>query len=254
MQYQKITEFCSAERIQRYRKLCKSDEETIKLYEANLEVSRAFYPLLSSFETFLRNNIDNAFTTRFGDDWLYTERKGAGFLKKVADANEQAARRRAKKQGKRVVYPPTQAKKIEEAISKLKKRNEVLAKSRQPRFKITRGKVIAELSFGFWTMFYRKDYHAAAGGLAVNKCFRFRPKGLNYSQINGHLFNIRDLRNRIYHNEPICFGRGCIDFSKALQTRREIYELLTWMDRDLPVYVQQFDAVEVAVKQWEQRK
>ena len=55
---------------------------------------------------------------------------------------------------------------------------------------------------------------------------------------------MRDFRNRIYHNEPICFNGNNIDFAYATQIKNELYELLDWIDCDLPKYVKTFDSID----------
>lgn len=250
MEYDKFLRFSSFERVERYRKLCKSDDETLRLYEVNLKTSKAFYPLLSLIETFLRNSIDDAISSRFGPNWLEEQQRKGGFLKKSEAAAIKASKRWEKRTGQKAPPPVTQIAGIRKAKSKLKKRNEILKKARKPLIEVTKGRIIAELTFNFWTLFYRKDGNKYTGGVAVNKCFRYRPKGINFNEINGYLHEIRTLRNRIYHNEPICFNEDCIDFEATLQTRDKIYELLSWMDRDLPAYVRQFDTVETEAKRW----
>jgi len=253
VQYAKFTHFSSLERIERYRKLCTSEDETLNLYECNLKISMTFYPLLSLIETFLRNSIDNALSEKFGPNWFKDEQKASGFLGKAEITAIQIATKKAEKTGRRFTKPQTQIDAIRGAIKKLERKNGNLKRNNKPQFKITRGKIIAELSFGFWTQFYRKSEHKATGGVAVNKCFSFRPKGINFNEINGLLYEVRTLRNRIYHNEPICFNGNSIDFTEVLQTRDRIYELLSWMDRDIANYVAKFDTIEDEVSCWNKR-
>jgi hypothetical protein len=65
---------------------------------------------------------------------------------------------------------------------------------------------------------------------------------------NPHTFaewkKIRDFRNRIYHNELICFNGNSVDFAYANRIKSELYELLDWIDSDLSAYVKTFDTID----------
>jgi hypothetical protein len=65
--------------------------------------------------------------------------------------------------------------------------------------------------------------------------------------INQKLNRIREFRNRIYHNEPICFNGSSIDFTEATNIKNEIYELLEWMDADLVTYVEYFNGIDAKI-------
>jgi len=70
---------------------------------------------------------------------------------------------------------------------------------------------------------------------------------LQRKQINFILQEIREFRNRIYHNEPICFIGNTIDFSKAIRIKSEIYNVLNWMDADLAIYTAKFDSIDANI-------
>ena len=75
-------------------------------------------------------------------------------------------------------------------------------------------------------------------------CFPNKPANANRSTIGQKLERIREFRNRIYHNEPICFNGNDIDFTYVTVIKAELYELLDWIDNDLPTYVKSFDSVD----------
>lgn len=72
---------------------------------------------------------------------------------------------------------------------------------------------------------------------------RGKPRHVNRSLLSKKLNRIREFRNRIYHNEPVCFAGPAIDFSSVRIIWLEIYELLSWMDADLSDYVVAFDEI-----------
>ncbi len=70
---------------------------------------------------------------------------------------------------------------------------------------------------------------------------------MNRNIINQKLNNIRGFRNRVYHNEPICFNGNAIDFTEAANIKTEIYELLKWIDADLIDYVEYFNGIDMKI-------
>lgn len=62
----------SSKRLQTYYQLLHGDKEkALPYYLLNIEISKSFYPLLSTVEIVLRNAIHNSCTAHFGTDrWL----------------------------------------------------------------------------------------------------------------------------------------------------------------------------------------
>lgn len=82
----------------------------------------------------------------------------------------------------------------------------------------------------------KPHHYRLIGGIVIHG-FPNKPAHINRSFLNQKLNRVREFRNRIYHNEPICFNGTNIDFSEAISIKHEIYELLSWMDTDLTMYV-----------------
>lgn len=61
-----------------YEEICNNDtQRALKLYQVNLRLSAAFYPLLSLFEIVLRNALNEELIAHFNDsDWLKNQRSG----------------------------------------------------------------------------------------------------------------------------------------------------------------------------------
>jgi len=70
---------------------------------------------------------------------------------------------------------------------------------------------------------------------------------VNRNILNQNLNTIREFRNRVYHNEPICFKGNSIDFTEAKTIKNEIYELLKWIDADLIDYVEYFNGIDMKI-------
>jgi hypothetical protein len=101
---------------------------------------------------------------------------------------------------------------------------------------VTSGKIIAEQSFGFWTSLFEIHHFKLIGGCVI-QIFSNKPKHVNRNVLSKKLNKIREFRNRVYHNEPVCFNGTNIDFTEAIEVKNEIYDLLTWIDTDLATYV-----------------
>lgn len=110
-----VSNIISQERLTKYLKEAGYDNDrALALYGWNIQISEAFYPVLSAAEVCLRNTIVAQLTVLYGTIWW----DDPAFLTQI-------------KNGKRIVMT---------ARDKLKKRGPV-----------TSGGMTAELNFGFWT-------------------------------------------------------------------------------------------------------
>lgn len=216
MHYSKLEQFVSKPRLDRYLVACSNSRDRAqKLYEANILVAQAFYPILNLFETFLRNSINEKLTSHFGDTaWIINEK--TGFMDDISLA------------------------------PKYYLKNQVLSAERNTRGTITPGKIISEQPFGFWTSLFEPKHYTLISGYTI-RCFPNKPTHVNRLIIYTTLKDIREFRNRVYHNENICFNNITIDFTNAEHIKTKIYHLLDWMDVDLKNYVTQFDKVDVEI-------
>ena len=217
MNYKKLEYYISQPRLNRFLAAsCNSKIKARKLYHANLIVAQSFYPVLNLFEVFFRNVCNYQISAQFANpNWIITEKNG--FM------SSQSLSR-----------------------SKFYLKNSVSNAERNIIRKggtVTAGKVLAEQSFGFWTSFFEPHHYRLVGGIVIH-CFPNKPTNVNRSILSQKLDRIRDFRNRIYHNEPICFNGNNIDFAYATQIKNELYELLNWIDIDLPAYVRTFDSID----------
>lgn len=213
MYYEKLEEFVSKPRLDRYLVSCgNSMERVLKLYEANIKLSQAFYPILNLLETFLRNSINDKLAKYFADSsWIINQKNG--FMSNASLA-------------------PT-----------FWMRSQVIGAEKYTRGTITSGKIVAEQTFGFWASFFDRRHYKLVKGHVIH-CFPNKPSQINKDDIGNMLRDIREFRNRIYHNEAICFHNITIDFTKAKNIKTQLYDLLEWMDTDLKEYVKKFDDID----------
>jgi Abi-like protein len=158
----------SLERFGRYLAWAGRDRErAIKLYTLNTRISESLYTPLQSLEVALRNRIHVVMAEGLGDEaWFHQ----AG-----------------------VLLNDRQPDQLIKAVEDLK------AVNKMP----TPGRIVAALSFGFWTAMFGPHYE----GLWRTTLHRIaaKPDGkrLRRKDFSGPLTPIRSIRNRIAHHEPI---------------------------------------------------
>ena len=96
------------------------------------------------------------------------------------------------------------------------------------RKRATHPQVVAELNFGFWTSLYGRESHHLWGTLRPT----FQVKGLHRAVIAGQLRELRFLRNRVAHYEPI--------LSADLAARyAELVALVGWLSPSAEAWIRQ---------------
>ena len=73
------------------------------------------------------------------------------------------------------------------------------------------------------------------------------PVGFTRIDVGIRLNKVRLLRNRINHNDPICFNKNTIDFSVAQEVYFAIYEVLDWIDPELKRFLKELDKVKMQI-------
>jgi len=97
---------------------------------------------------------------------------------------------------------------------------------------VTTSRIISEQTFGFWTSLFDNHHYKLIGGCVI-KAFPNKPKYINRADVAKELAIIRDFRNRIYHNEPICFNLNKVNLSNIQLIKQKIFMLIEWIDSDL---------------------
>ncbi|MBY8963371.1 Abi family protein [Flavobacterium sp. D11R37] len=212
----------SKSRLDRFLIACNNSHQRAQdLYNANLKVAESFYSILNIFEIFLRNRINEELSLYFNDPaWIINEKNG--FMSDLSLSHSN-------------FFLKNEIYKAENKIKRQKKT-------------ITSGLVIAEQSFSFWTSLYDTHHYKLLSGSIIH-CFPNKPNTIQRKQINGILNEIRAFRNRVYHNEPICFSANDICFNKAKKIRKDIYNILNWMDPDIVIYAGKFDNIQNNIRE-----
>ncbi len=159
----------SADRYARYLDWAGGDHgRAVELYTLNAQVCEALYIPLNALEVALRNRIDAVLTAAHGRRWF-----------------EDAA----------VVTSDRQRQQVVDAAAKLAEED----KPDEP------GRVVAALTFSFWTSFFGKTYDDA-WRTTLNRIAR-RPdgRGLSRKDFARPCTQLRFLRNRVAHHEPVIY-------------------------------------------------
>lgn len=233
MNYKKFSKTYSYSRTFRYYKAAGKDKKKAKdMYYANCRLARAFQPLISTFEVVLRNRLHYANAHLFGDvQWMINQKTGFMSDSSLTHVN---------KKTKKIETNDFLKKEVLRAEKKLKdeKRN------------ITAGRVIAELNLGFWNSLYEKHHFALLKGVPCT-IFQSLPKGYGRKEVNDYILRIRKLRNRISHNEPLCFNGNKYDMGYAKDMYARIVDFLSWIDPDIlkDMKLGNLDSVEEVIKE-----
>jgi len=182
------------ERFSPFLKFHNSDLEKATLhYQANIEISESFYPVLSFLEVALRDNIHQQFSKYYRNKlWLMQS--------KFSDQLIAAHRNRLQK---------------------------VIQKHNVQNSSVTE-KLKSELSFGFWTSLLDSRYERSFWKI-VRLAFPNCPKNIRQRKmVSSKLNQARFLRNRIFHHVPVLWDSKWISEQYA-----NLQHCLSWLDSDL---------------------
>lgn len=170
-------------RFQRYLKASAGDRErALALYEWNVETSQILMHDIAHFEVALRNAYDAAISATWPHEthWLlHPESPAVMPIWRTKTIN-------GIKRGADVNF--ITRKNVDDAIKRSGYRH------------ATPGKVIAELSFGFWRQLTTKAMEKSMWVPYLHKAF---PHGTDRSVVDAQVKTVNDLRNRIAHHEPL---------------------------------------------------
>ena len=229
-EYEIFEKYLSAPRIERYLLAAKSNKQScINLYKSNLSISKAFHPILGLFEVILRNKISHVLTRHFNDeDWIINQQSGFMIDRSLDYIND----RGFKIENNRFIYNS-----VKTAEQKLLKRS----------IPINSNRLIAEQSMSFWTELFEKKYYKILKGRPI-QIFEKLPKDISRVDISNRLNKIRRFRNRINHNEPICFEGLSVALTIPIETLEAIKTLLMWINPETLKLLEEFNDVENEIR------
>ena len=209
MKYSVFEDIISPERMQRYLVACNNNtRKAMTLYRYNIKLSQELLAFIGYFEVALRNKINKRLITQFGNDWLRDAILPDG-----------------------IFYSDHRVQKTKSIIQKV---YQGLCRSNS----YSHNKLLSEMEFGIWKYMFSNVQYALTGQTLLS-IFKNKPTSSPSKQYtNTYIFQeldyINNLRNRIAHHEPICFGNGrnhnSIDTSYAINRYTRILILLNWLD------------------------
>ncbi len=229
--YNKIKKYISKQRLQKYMDVSAGDMRmALKLYQTNLRISQAFYPLLSLFEVILRNALNDELSKYYNDpDWIISQRTGfmVDYRLKYYD------KKKSKYSWNRIF--------IKEVDSSLKRLGGAA----------NGADVLASMKLGFWTAFFQKTHYVILAGRPI-KIFPMLPMGTSRWAVYGKLLKIKEFRNRIYHNEPIIFKKELTGTTFSTQLPENIHSEITlmfsWLDLDFEKWTKKINGVDFEIR------
>ncbi len=202
----------SEQRLNAYADPTENDfERTLIRYQANIIICEALYPILHLIEVTVRNHIYQAISRKKQESWL-------------TNVSERWMRN-------------SELVKIQKAKNKLNDQN----KDHEP------GRLIAELNFGFWTSLFDRYYEKEQlwSGIVQTMFSKMPPSTSKIRDIRTRLNRIRDLRNRVFHYEPIWH------WGDLTQKHDEIIETIGWISPDIRAFAEKNDRFQIVYKQTE---
>lgn len=216
MEKEMFEKYFSKERMQRYLVACNNDyERAICLYKENMRVSQSLHPMIGIVEVVIRNRIHEVIKEHFGnEDWILEEREG--FMQTLSTLSD-------KRHRSYLLH------KVNAIESRLLKGNKA----------ITSHAMISETSLGFWTEFYKSSVYKMLKGKPI-QVFRKLPRGVGRHEISYMVEKVRKIRNRMNHQEPICFRGAEISYAEVMEVDRIMRQILEWIDPVLNEYSFEF--------------
>lgn len=180
-----------------------------KLYSWNTAASAALFGPLHWLEVALRNAMHEQLADRFGADWYdqLDDRLSAGCLGRLSDARHRL---------------------------------------RPQDAPATAGRLVAALPFGFWVSLLGRGGKLENGNRANYEMALWRPclrrafvssEPMTRRHVHSELDDLRKLRNRIAHHEPIFRRDLASDYARIL-------DALGWISPEVAAWVQQQSRVE----------
>ena len=107
---------------------------------------------------------------------------------------------------------------------------------------ITSSKVVAELTLGFWVRLLNAEYELILWK-SLRRGFPFMPKtNRTRHNVSSPINKIRNLRNRIFHHEPIAWNLNELENIHA-----NIVEVIGWLNKDLPNFIAPIDSFDKVI-------
>jgi hypothetical protein len=205
----------SMERMARFYALASQDEaEAMRLYVGNIQLSGSLYPTLTLAEVTLRNAVHRQLARHFGTTEWYLQ---LGQTPVLADLQPR----------------------IDKAQAYILERQETLSAD----------KLVAELTFGFWVKLFNRAYENVLWKQLRYAFPHLLKADRQLATVSVVLNDVRRLRNRVYHNEPICW-----QLPQLQRQHQRLVQLIGWLAPQLQPLVQELDHFPEILRQEQARR
>lgn len=178
------------------------DDRSHRLYLWNVAVGQSFHFPLQAVEVALRNVIHQALVALYGPDWWQAP-DCLGLMKRtLVDDIQKAERRHRRKYG---ADPST-------------------------------AQIVASLSLGFWIALLARDYNTPLWSRCAREAFPHLTAKDTIADVSQAGRTIQDLRNRIFHQEPLIGRNLTADYAAILR-------MLGWICEDTRAWVRRYSSV-----------
>ncbi|RWD33482.1 hypothetical protein [Mesorhizobium sp.] len=143
-------------------------QRAVNLYLWNTMMGQSFHFPMQTLEVALRNSIASVFAHKYGDKW-WRESVARNFLDERSVDELSVARKRLRRRG---INPNSD-------------------------------EMVAGLSFGFWAAMLAPRYKPVVWSSHLMQAFPHMPASLNHQAVYDRVNRVLDLRNRIFHHEPL---------------------------------------------------
>lgn len=215
-------------RFQKYIDLCAGDRQrALALYEWNVTLGQALMRDIAHFEIALRNAYDAAFSAHWpgSDHWLLDPDSPA------VTPIWRIKKNRGLKRGSDVNYQNRRA--VDSAIYKC------------GGVRATPGKVMAELSFGFWRHLTSASHEKTVWVPYLHHAY---PQKTDRAEVDKIIGNINTVRNRIAHHEPI-FDRVQMPGQEPACVQADLMGVLAMVAPDAAAHLAPSSTVAAALSQ-----
>lgn len=203
--FENLEKAISKDRLEHYSKIFETNDKKIIIqkYLLNVELSKALYFPLQTLETTLRNSIHFVLSEKLNNEFWFEDTT--------------------------FINPKT-----------IEKRDILNARDKIDTSKDqTTGRIISELSFGFWSYLFGRYYEQKIWNRYVKQIFPNIPKNMAIrKKLSERINTIKNLRNKVFHYDTI------IKMENLSQIHREILEMIYWLNKDIYNLTIQFDEFE----------
>lgn len=204
-----LTRTLSSTRWRTYQRAASFDDDlALKLYLWNAALGQSFHFPLQVAEVSLRNVINNALAEDFGVEWCFE----ANCLSKLHPKQRQAITKAADRH--------------------LKKYGEAAETSN----------IVASVTFGFWTALLRREYDRKIWDRHSATAFPYLGAKQGMADIRATAAEVQDLRNRIFHHEPLLGHNLLADYGAIIR-------LVGWMCQRTKNWTKKRTSVPAVIRQ-----